>query len=441
MPANRPFLLRATGLLAGAMLILPAVHAAGTDSASTATNADALPVFDNYITISGQNAWVSKNKDAFQARTDSAKGASGGIENFRYEEDPAKDVSITTDGHAIAGNEDYLGHFNISKDEVGSVDAGYKRFRTYYDGVGGFFPTNNAWMPLPVENLYVDRAKFWIEATINLPDRPVFTVRYTNELRDGRKDTTMWGDTDLTGIPAYSNASTVTDRKIIPSYINLGERHQDIEALMKHTIGKTTFELSVNDDIVNNLDTRYLNRYPGEVKAFPAIPATPVKIIASTLANNGITGFDQEGIKSNTFSAAGKMETIFSDKVSCHAGLRLEHLTSDFTGNRALFTSTPTGVGTVIVPSNNVLNLLGGSKALIYTATAGVDLRPINDFLVQLDLKGENSYTKGADSFTSVAGAVNTTTGVITATPTANHAGETVENPSWTPEINASYNG
>jgi hypothetical protein len=438
MPANRTTLIGTTGLLIGALLALPNIRAADQ---TTATDADAFPVFDNYITLSGQNAWVSKDKDAFQARTDNAAGAAGGIEDFRYEEDPTKDVSITTDGHAIGGSSDYLGHINVTKDEVGSVDTGYQRFRTYYDGVGGFFPTNNAWMPLPEQDLYVDRAKFWVEGTVNLPDKPVFTVRYTNELRDGRKDTTIWGDTDLTGIPAYANASTVTDRKILPSYIDLGERHQDIEALMTHTIGKTTIDLSVNDDIVNNLDTRYLNRYPGEVKSFPAIPATPVKVIASTLANNGITGFDQEGNQSNTFSAIGKIETVFSDKISVHAGLRFQHLTSDFTGNRMLYTSTPTAVGTVIAPSDNFLGLVGGSKVLDYAATAGVDLKPIRDFRIQLDLKGENNYTKGADSFASVVGTVNTTTGSVAETPTFNHSGETVEDPSWTPEINARYTG
>ncbi|HXA14738.1 MAG TPA: hypothetical protein VNW23_06385, partial [Opitutaceae bacterium] len=346
MQANRIIFISATGLLVGALLALPSIRAADQ---TAATNADAFPVFDNYIILSGQNAWVSKDKAAFQARTDTAKGASGGIEDFRMEKDPTKNVTVTTDGHAIGGAEDYLAHFNVTKTDVGSVDAGYQRFRTFYDGVGGFFPTNNAWMPLPQQDLHVDRAKFWVEGTINLPDKPVFTLGYTNELRDGRKDTTIWGDTDLTGIPILSN-SNVAGRKFIPSFIDLGERHQDIEALMKHTIGKTTFELSVIEDIVDNLDTRYLNRFPGEVKPFPAIPAAPVTTVPAVNANNGITGFDQEGINSNTFSAIGKMETVFSEKISFHAGLRFQHLTSDFTGNRLLFTSTPTAVGTVIVP-------------------------------------------------------------------------------------------
>jgi hypothetical protein len=124
---------------------------------ATATNADAFPVFDNYIILSGQNAWVTKDKDAFQTRTDSANGASGGIEDFHDEKDPTKDVSIITDGHAIGGNEDYLAHFNVTKDEVGSIDAGYNRFRTFYDGIGGFFPTNKAWMPLPGEDQVLGR--------------------------------------------------------------------------------------------------------------------------------------------------------------------------------------------------------------------------------------------------------------------------------------------
>jgi len=440
MHANRLSLLRAAGLLAGAMLTLPCVHAADPNPSSTATDTDAFPVFDNYIKLSGQNAWVSKDKPAFQADTKNANGASGGIEDFRFEKDPTKDISIKTDGHAIGGSENYLAHFNITKDEVGSFDAGYKRFRTFYDGIGGFFPANNAWMPLTQPDLHVDRAKFWAEGTIALPNKPILTLRYTNELRNGRKDTTIWGDTDFTGIPIPSN-SNLSTRKIIPGYLNLGERHETVEALVTHTVGKTTFELSLLDDMVDNLDTRYLNRFPGEVKPFPAIPATPVTIVPAAQANNAIAALDQEGITSNTFSATGKTETILSDRFSFHTGLRYQHLTSSFTGNRLLNTSTPTAVGVVIAPSANFLNLAGGSKMTAYTGTAGVDVKPLSDFLVRLDLKGENDYTKGADSFTSTAAAVNTTTGKITTTPTANFGNSRVKEIAWTPEINLRYTG
>jgi hypothetical protein len=437
MPATSPLLTRATGLLAGVVLVLSGVRAAETDSA---TDKDAFPIFDNSITLSGQNAWVSKDKAAFQADTRNSGGLSGGIEDFRFEKDPTKDVSIQTDGHALAGAEDYLAHFNISKDEVGSFDAGYKRFRTFYDGIGGFFPSNNAWMPLPEQDLHIDRAKFWIEGTVNLPDKPVFTLRYTNELRDGRKDTTIWGDTDFTGIPIQSNSNLAT-RKIIPAYIDLGERHEAIEASVKHTVGKTTFELSLIDDLVDNLDTRYLNRFPGEVKPFPAIPATPVTVVPAARANNAIAGFDQEGINSNTFSVTAKTETVFSERFAFHTGLSYQHLTSDFTGNRILDTSTPTAVGVVTAPSANFQNLAGGSKVIAYTGTAGVDLKPAGDFTVRLDLKGDNRYTKGADSFMSVAAAVNTATGAIATTPTANHANSRNNEMAWTPAIDARYTG
>ena len=440
MPANRPIHLRATGLLAGALLALSGLAAAADSSSPPATDKDAFPTFDNYITFTGQNAWVTGNSAAFQSETKSAKNGTGGIEDFQYNKDLTKDVSVKSDGHALAGAEDYLAHFNIARDDVGSFDAGYKRFRTFDDGIGGFFPTNNAWMPVIQQNLYVDRAKLWAEGTINLPDKPVITLRYTNELRDGRKDSTIWGATDLTGIPVLSNASTAA-RALVPSYINLGERHQIIEALARHTVGKTTYEVSLVADVVNNLDTRYFERYPGELKPFPAIPATPVKVIPSTAANNQITGFDQEGVSSNTFSATGRTETVISDKLSFHTGVRYQHLTSSFTGYRPLYTSTATGVGVVIAPSANFQNLTGGSKVLDYTANAGVELKPVSDLFVSVDVRGENRFTKAADSFNSVAATVSTTTGAVTTTPTANHANSTVNEPSWIPSIDLRYTG
>lgn len=439
------------GLVAGALFTVSMVHAA--DSATT-TDKDAFPVFDNYITVSGQAVGVTGDKSAFQARNWTSKGGSGGIEDFQYAHDITKGVAAKADGHALGGAEDYLAHVNVTKDEFGSFDAGYKRFRTFYDGVGGFFPANDAWMPLAKQDLHVDRAKFWAQGQINLPDKPVVTLRYTNDLRDGRKDTTIWGDTDQTGIPISSNTTLNTvsaDRKIVPAYLQLGERQQTLEATVTQTVGNTKYEFSLVGNRIENLDTRYINRYPGEVKPFPAIPSSPATSVPATSANNAVYGFDQEGVKANTLGAAGKVETIINDKVTVHGGLSYQHATSDITGYRPLYvdiTTTPFGAQGYLGgltsggrAPGSYQNLTGGLKEKILTANVGAEIKPFKDLYVEPALKAEEVFTQGNDSFTYLSNTVNQTTGAITSAPLPYAGASRVKETSWTPEINTRYTG
>jgi len=46
------------------------------------------------------------------------------------------------------------------------------RFRTFYDGVGGFFPLSDSFQALSYESLHVDRSTFWLTATLAKPNLP-----------------------------------------------------------------------------------------------------------------------------------------------------------------------------------------------------------------------------------------------------------------------------
>ena len=161
-----------------------------------------------------------------------------GIEDLHYYKDLNDTTSLVFDGRAMGGAEDYLAKFQVARTEFGTAEVGYKRFRTFYDGIGGFFPKNNAWMPLGNEELHTDRANFWADIVIAIPDRPVFHLRYSNETRTGQKDSTIWGDTDFTGIPIYNVSSmnpVTSNRKIIPSLVELDERQQNLAATLTHS--------------------------------------------------------------------------------------------------------------------------------------------------------------------------------------------------------------
>jgi hypothetical protein len=431
MHAKISITLRCVALLAGASLGLPRATAAAKPT-------DAFPNSESYIKISGRAADISGSKSAFERRLQQSGDGGAGIEELHYTKDITKDKILTIDGRALTGSENYLLKLNLTKAEFGSVEMGYKRFRTFYDGIGGFFPLNGTWMPLNPRDLHVDRGNFWVEAKWEAPDRPAFELSYSNRTRTGQKDTTVWGDTDFTGLP--NNVPPISPvRKLVASYRDLNERHQELESSVKHTLGKTTYKLTLLGDTTNDLDTRYGTRFPGEAKRFPA-PAATVLVPAANM-NNQVAFSQRDGMKTNLFGVTATTSTEFSPKATLETGFNYQLLHSDFTGDRPLSTTTPTAVGNVIAPSNNYLGLAGGSKVKIYTGTVGLTLKPAKHFSAKLALKGEDEYVSGSGTFTSVAAAVNTTTGAVTITNTPQAESSRLKEKSLTPALDLNYTG
>jgi len=444
MHAKPVSLLLPAGLLTGALLAL---------SGARAADADAFPVFDNYIIVGGLVPSTTGDANAFQARQWTAKNGAAGIEDFRYAFDPAKGTTLTFDGHALVGPADYLARFRWSKEDVASLDVGYQRFRTFYDGVGAFFPTNGYFAALADPNLFVDRSKLWAEVTFARPNAPVFTIRYTNELRNGNKDSTIWGDSDNTGIPIYSQSSLnviSATRKIVPAYLELNERHQTLSGSLRHTVGRTTFEIVVSGDRIDNLDTRYMDRYPGEVKPYPAIPATPVTLVPYTKANNETVGFDTEGIKADTLALLGKFETELNDKLSLHGGLTIQHTSADIMADRemTLVIATTTGVKRLVGGFTNngrapysYTAVAGTADAAVRAADLGVDYKPVADLTISAAVKAEHRSTGGNNPVTYINTFVNQATGATTSVPVSAPNYSQIKEDSWTPELDVRYTG
>jgi len=451
MNAITPHFIHRTGLLAGAVLVLAGVRAYGADQA--AIQADAFPNFDSYVKISGQAPSITGNKAAFQDRLHQSDSGSGGIEDLHYSRDVSKDTNMVIDGHALFGAEDYLGQIHVSRNEVGSFEAGYKSFRTFYDGVGGFFPLNQRWLPLTNENLHTDRSKFWVEGTINLPKLPVITLKYTNELRDGQKDSTIWGDTDLTGLPFALAPNPVSPvRKIVPSYLQLDERHQMLEASVQHTVGNTTFQLILLGDQTKNLDTRYVTRFPGEVIPWSiaslsntnnAVTGRSPQGIAKAAAtasnwNNQIIQAQSDGIATKTSAVTGKIDTVLNDKLTLHFGGSYQLLHSDITGDRPLITSTPTSTGIVPVTTDTFTGLTGASRIKVLTGNAAIDYKPVNDLFIKVAVRGEEEYIRGASSYNVIAASGNPAV-TVTSTPRTDWA--KINQHSATPVLELRYTG
>jgi hypothetical protein len=453
MNAKNSMISRSAGLMAGTFVALASAYAAPAPAVDTTD----FGFDNNFIKMSYSPVSSSGNKAAFQAATQMQRSGAGGIEELRFGKDIDKDIKLQLDAKVMTATEDYLGKIKISKEGTGSLEAGYSRFRTFYDGIGGFFPTNGAWMPLADQFLHVDRQKVWAEFNYKEGDGPAFKVRYENNLRTGKKDSTIWGQTDNTGIPNPTFTGNAVARALTGSYIDLNERTQTLQGSVIKVVGNTTVEAGFIGNKVNNEDTRYYNRYPGELKPYPAI----TKNIQWNQANNAISGVMFQGVDTKTLSLYSKFETKVNDKVTVFGGVKWSKTTGSAPSNQAQTATigtkaTPiTGVGAVAATVNGTTGVLTGVgrppysysmtdsslKDEITAGNVGVNLKPMRDLYVTAALKAESENTKASNNVTYTTLEVNPFTSASTnwLTNGANWSRE--KETSWTPELNFRYTG
>jgi hypothetical protein len=357
---------------------------------------------ENYIRITGYGSSVSGSDAAYKAGTQTPNG--GGIEALRINRTTEKDVAIKIEGRALLGSEDYLAKVNFAKDEVGSFDIGYKRFRTFYDGVGGFFPTNGRFMALTDRELHVDRARFWTEAKLTRPNLPVFTLKYAQETRDGRKDSTTWGSSSLTGLPYNLAPYPITPtRKFAPAYLNLDERHHTFEAKVEHHIGSTQVEVRYVAGKFDNSNTRYVTNFPGQVMPFPT-PAAAALALMNPLTWNNQQGITQnDGIVNKHSALEFKTSTAIGEKLTFHAGGLYERARATMTGSRTLVATTPGASGVTLVTTTNYHDLAGTARVNAWVWNASLDYKPNDVFFAKIGVRGEELYTSARDTFNVLA--------------------------------------
>jgi hypothetical protein len=420
MKANLSLIIFTVRQPVGALFILSGLFAQGADKANSV---DAFPNFESYVKISGQAAAVTGSDSTFQNRTRRSADGGVGIEDLHIVKDLSKTTTATIEGRALVGSEDYLGRINIAKADLGSIDFGFKRFRTFYDGIGGFFPLNRQWMPLTNQDLHIDRSKFWIEAKIALKDRPEFEVRYTNELRSGKKDSTIWGDSDLTGLAFNLAPNPVSPvRKFIPSYVNIGERHQNFEATIKHLIGKTGVKLTLIGDTADNSNTRYVTRFPGEVIpwSIASLPTAAQPAAKAAVApinwNNQQSIAQNDAYKTKTAGINASSETSLTEKLTLRINAGYELIHTEIGGGRPLITSTATAVGVVSVITDNYQGLYGGTRLKNYSGSIALDYKATKTIFVKVALKGQSEFIRSASGYTVVA-ASGTPAVNLTSTP------------------------
>jgi hypothetical protein len=395
-----------------------------------ASNADAFPTYDSYIQISGQEPWITGDRAAFAQRSDLPNTGTGGIESLNYSKDLSDSTTLLVNGRFLGGSDDYLASLNLTDSSIGTVDVGYKRFRTFYDGVGGFFPLADQFQAFSPESLHVDRSTFWVDTKLARPNAPVFTLSFHDEIRTGMKDSTEWAPevNPLAVVVARALVGTALPTntpEVAPNVMTLDEHHDILSASMVLTAGKTTETLKATIDTVNNADGREYVKYPNS-----AVIADPAVTVQD----------DLETIRSTSFRLLNQTETKFSDQFAADVGLTYSQLSSANGG----FWITPaySATANAIYPAETAANIYGGSKFSDYIGNASLKYTPTKSWLADLAFRDEYNVTASNGGFTTTtlaAGATSTASTKVTVADdlTYSHFIEHVA----TPELSLEYLG
>jgi hypothetical protein len=287
-------------------------------SQASTTTTEEEPEYKNWIELGIGGLIINGDSAQFKQEHRISGDVFGGIEDMHFEETVGKKGQLSIDGHAIFDNHDYDVKVELSQPGLGYIRGGYTEFRSWYDGNGGFFPVNGQFFAPPNQEMELDRGEAWIELGLRTPKLPEITLHYSHLFRDGQKDSTIWGDTNQTGLAVNSS------RKIAPAFRDINET-RDIFALdILQNFGKTDVGLGMRYEHSDTDDRLQLERGAGQLP--PVVPAPG--------AQRFIT--EHEANKVDLFSGHATTETRFSDSLWFTTAYSYTTLGSDLAGSRII---------------------------------------------------------------------------------------------------------
>jgi hypothetical protein len=251
----------------------------------------------------------------------------GGIQDLHFEQTFGKNGLFSVDGHGIWDTHDYDIEVQLSQPKLGYIKAGFSEFRSWYDGNGGFFPHNDVFFSPPFPEMHTDRGDAWIELGLRVPNWPEITIRYEHEFRDGQKDSTIWGDTNLTGLPVNLT------RKIVPSFRDIDETRDIFSFEASKTFGNTDVLLGMCYEHNENNDSLNMERSAGQLP--PVVPPPGQQRKVTQTQNDDV----------DLFSGHTITETRFSDSLWFTAGYSYTTLQNDLSGSRIFGTHWDSAFG------------------------------------------------------------------------------------------------
>jgi hypothetical protein len=306
-------------LVFAGIFAVAAVRAGEADTKAVTTATEEAPEYKNWIELAIGGVITSGDRAQFQQEHRlPGDQVYGGIQDLHFEQTIGKNGLFSIDGHALWDFNDYDITVQLAQPNLGYIKAGFTEFRSWYDGNAGFFPHNDVFFPPPFPDMHIDRGDAWIELGLRAPNWPEITIRYTHEFRLGQKDSTIWGDTNLTGLPPPANAT----RKIVPAFRDIDETRDIISFEAKKTIGNTDVLLGMRYEHNENDYSLNMERGAGQL---PPLVDPPGQ-------QRFITQKQKDDV--DLFSGHGITETRLTDSLWFTTGYSYTTLQNDLTGSR-----------------------------------------------------------------------------------------------------------
>jgi hypothetical protein len=382
------------------------------------TTAEPEPEYKNWIELGIGGLIINGDSAQFKQQHDMSGDVYGGISDMHYEQTVGKNAQFTADGHAIFDNNDYDIKLQLSLPKVGYISGGFTEFRTWYDGNGGFFPPHNTFFAPPFPEMHIDRGDAWVEVGLRVPDWPEITIRYSHEFRDGQKDSTIWGDTALTGLPLpsptppASNAQRNPTRKIAPAYRDIDETRDIFSLEATKSFGNTDVGLGMRYERDINDDRLQLWRNAGQFATILA-PPPAFRIVGpngSAAAERFITQHEKDDL--DLFSGHGTVETHFSDTLWFTAAYSYTSLNGDLSGTRIIgpgYNSTYSDpILTLQSNDHGFLNLAGDSQVEDNVVNLNLLWMPLKDLTFLTAFRYTYEQKNSDDMFFDTNTAANT---------------------------------
>jgi hypothetical protein len=323
----------------------------------------------NWIGFTLGGAFVNGNDAGMMQRTQTNGDFYGGIDSFQFTQDLKNSTTLTLDGHALPGLEDYEANLSLTKAGLGYIKTGYKQFRTWYDGSGGYMPQLSALYTEPGygDDLHVDRGEFYFEAGLRMENLPEITFRYKHAFRDGQKDSTSWSER-----PSITSTST-TPFKFLPSLWDIDERSDTFELEVEHTLGNTDLGLGLTYEHVDYSNTLSFNR--GSTNT-------------TTGTNSLVDVARTDAYTMDLFSGNIHSVTRFNDKLWITGGFAYTTVDTDSDGSSgSIVLAAPGSTGTA--SSFNTHN--GGSEFEECVGNLNLMWNPIADLTITPSVRVEHS--------------------------------------------------